>query len=69
MKDLNDVKNQLNKIKNEMDVLKKKRFDEFMDGFQIISTKLKETYQVLQPYYHIFVLTPYSRQLADHHGR
>lgn len=46
MKDLNDVKNHLNELKNRMDALKKKRFDEFMDGFQIISTKLKETYQV-----------------------
>lgn len=37
----------MNEKKNEIDKLKKERFDLFINGFNIISTKLKETYQTL----------------------
>jgi len=34
-------------LKANIDNLKKKRFDEFMGGFNLIGSKLKETYQVI----------------------
>ena len=46
LKELNDIKDQLNKVKNDIETLKKNRFDEFMKGFNLIGAKLKETYQV-----------------------
>ena len=34
-------------MKDEHSTLKRKRHDEFMHGFQIISTKLKEMYRLI----------------------
>lgn len=33
-------------MKQEFDELKKLRFKQFIDGYNMINTKLKETYQV-----------------------
>ena len=46
LKELNDIKDQLNKVKSDIETLKKNRFDEFMKGFNLIGAKLKETSQV-----------------------
>lgn len=45
-KDLDAVTAERDTIKNEVDTLRKARLDEFMQGFNIISQKLKEMYQV-----------------------
>ena len=37
----------MQQIYNENDTLKKKRQNDFMEGFNLISSKLKETYQTL----------------------
>jgi len=46
MKELDDIRNLAKTLKINIDTLKKKRFDEFMSGFNLIGAKLKETYQV-----------------------
>jgi len=43
---LEDIRNLAKTLKTNIDTLKKKRFDEFMGGFNLIGSKLKETYQV-----------------------
>jgi len=45
--DYNDTVEKLEKAKQVYDMVKKKRYDEFMEGFNIISSKLKEMYQVI----------------------
>ncbi|AQZ17064.1 SMC4 (YLR086W) [Zygosaccharomyces parabailii] len=45
--DLNQVVQQRDTVKNQLDNLKKNRFDEFMQGFGIISMTLKEMYQMI----------------------
>ena len=37
----------MGEIRKEIDELRKKRFEEFMSGFNVINCKLKETYQLL----------------------
>lgn len=44
--DLEVTVSKKNEIKATLETLKKKRLDEFMIGFNAISTKLKEMYQV-----------------------
>ena len=44
--DYNDTLDKLDKAKQIYEMVKKKRYDEFMEGFNIISMKLKEMYQV-----------------------
>ena len=44
---LKEVEGILNTMKDEHSNLKKKRHDEFMQGFNIISTKLKEMYRLI----------------------
>lgn len=44
--DVQDVTRQRDEAKSNYDELRKKRLDEFMHGFTIISSKLKEMYQV-----------------------
>lgn len=44
--DLDSVTAKRDEIKREVETLRKKRLDEFMSGFNIISQKLKEMYQV-----------------------
>ncbi|KAG0768410.1 hypothetical protein G6F57_001793 [Rhizopus arrhizus] len=46
-KDLDAVTAERDTIKNEVDTLRKARLDEFMQGFNIISQKLKEMYQMI----------------------
>ncbi|KAG1471270.1 hypothetical protein G6F56_002222 [Rhizopus delemar] len=46
-KDLDTVTAERNTIKNEVDDLRNARLDEFMRGFNIISQKLKEMYQMI----------------------
>nr|AAS90118.1 condensin subunit [Tetrahymena thermophila] len=41
------VKNRISELKVDIDRLKKERFEKFMSGFNLISAKLKETYQTL----------------------
>lgn len=36
----------LNKAKHIFDAVKTRRYNEFMEGFNVISAKLKEMYQV-----------------------
>ena len=43
---MEDIRNLAKTLKANIDTLKKKRFDEFMGGFNLIGSKLKETYQV-----------------------
>lgn len=45
--DLNQAVQERDKVKEKLDELKKKRFDEFMQGFGIISMTLKEMYQMI----------------------
>jgi structural maintenance of chromosome 4 len=45
-KDLEDITIQRDEQKQVYDALRKKRLDEFMTGFSLISMKLKEMYQV-----------------------
>jgi structural maintenance of chromosome 4 len=40
------VKSRITELKVDIDRLKKERFEKFMSGFNLISAKLKETYQV-----------------------
>mmetsp|Transcript_32490 Transcript_32490/g.29322 ORF Transcript_32490/g.29322 Transcript_32490/m.29322 type:complete len:269 (-) Transcript_32490:296-1102(-) len=47
LNELNEVKEQMTKFKHSIDDLKKKRFNEFMKGFTVITSKLKDTYQIL----------------------
>ena len=42
-----DIKQKLENNKNQLDELKNNRRKQFLDGFNIISSKLKETYQML----------------------
>lgn len=44
--DLDSVTSDRDIVKSEVETLRKKRLDEFMSGFNIISQKLKEMYQV-----------------------
>ena len=44
---LKEVETILNTMKEEHSNLKKRRHDEFMQGFNIISTKLKEMYRLI----------------------
>jgi structural maintenance of chromosome 4 len=44
--DFNNTIEKLEKAKKVYDTVKKKRYDEFMEGFNTISGKLKEMYQV-----------------------
>lgn len=44
--DLDAVTGERDIVKTEVETLRKKRLDEFMSGFNIISQKLKEMYQV-----------------------
>jgi len=45
-KDLENITNQRDAQKGKYDGLRKQRLDEFMAGFNLISLKLKEMYQV-----------------------
>ena len=45
--DLEKARAHIEEIKNHVDNLKKTRFDEFMNGFNVINCKLRETYQVI----------------------
>jgi len=45
-KDLEEITTKRDKYKKEYDRLRKQRFEEFMEGFNLISRKLKEMYQV-----------------------
>lgn len=47
VEDLNTVTQQRDDIKKQYDELRKKRLDEFMAGFNAISLKLKEMYQMI----------------------
>lgn len=44
--DLNAITRKRDDVKSEVERLRKQRLDEFMHGFNIISQKLKEMYQV-----------------------
>lgn len=44
---LEDVTTRRNEMREALDGVKKKRFHEFTEGFQIISRKLKEMYQMI----------------------
>ncbi|KAI8084576.1 RecF/RecN/SMC [Halteromyces radiatus] len=45
--DLESITMKRDQVKNEVDTLRKRRLDEFMHGFNIISQKLKEMYQMI----------------------
>lgn len=45
--DLNNAVQKRDEVKEQLGILKKKRFDEFMAGFNIISMTLKEMYQMI----------------------
>ncbi|XP_042418803.1 structural maintenance of chromosomes protein 4-like [Zingiber officinale] len=47
VEELNAVKQECDEVKKHYDELKKRRLDEFMAGFNIISLKLKEMYQMI----------------------
>ncbi|KAI8147562.1 hypothetical protein BJV82DRAFT_351738 [Fennellomyces sp. T-0311] len=47
VKELNEVTAKRDGVKNEAERLRKQRLDEFMQGFNIISQKLKEMYQMI----------------------
>lgn len=43
---MNQTVDKLNKAKQIFDCVKARRYNEFMEGFNVISAKLKEMYQV-----------------------
>lgn len=45
-RDLQEVTNARDAVKKQYDDLRKRRLDEFMQSFNVISQKLKEMYQV-----------------------
>ncbi|CAI4046012.1 hypothetical protein SKDZ_12G1360 [Saccharomyces kudriavzevii ZP591] len=45
--DLNQAVQKRDEVKEQLEILKKNRFDEFMNGFNIISMTLKEMYQMI----------------------
>ncbi|CEP10094.1 hypothetical protein [Parasitella parasitica] len=45
--DLDSVTSRRDEVKAEVEALRKKRLDEFMSGFNVISQKLKEMYQMI----------------------
>jgi len=45
--DYEGVNNQREETRKQLEILRQKRLDEFMDGFSIISMKLKEMYQMI----------------------
>ncbi|KMZ71392.1 Structural maintenance of chromosomes protein [Zostera marina] len=47
VEELNSATQERDNLKNQYDDLKKRRLDEFMSGFNIISLKLKEMYQMI----------------------
>ncbi|KAI9257368.1 hypothetical protein BDA99DRAFT_441174 [Phascolomyces articulosus] len=47
VEELNEVTAKRDDVKNEAESLRKQRLDEFMQGFNIISQKLKEMYQMI----------------------
>ncbi|GMH05121.1 hypothetical protein Nepgr_006961 [Nepenthes gracilis] len=47
VEELNTVTEERDQIKKQYDEWRKKRLDEFMDGFNVISLKLKEMYQMI----------------------
>eukprot|EP01017_Pseudomicrothorax_dubius_P040050 TRINITY_DN6221_c0_g1_i4.p1 TRINITY_DN6221_c0_g1~~TRINITY_DN6221_c0_g1_i4.p1 ORF type:complete len:494 (-),score=192.72 TRINITY_DN6221_c0_g1_i4:140-1621(-) len=46
-REMNEINEKIGNCRTRSEQLKRTRFDEFMAGFTIISTKLKETYQLL----------------------
>lgn len=58
-KDLDLVTDERDTVKFEVEALRKKRLDEFMSGFNIISQKLKEMYQVKKALRSIKILSVY----------
>lgn len=44
--DFDNTKDRLQKAKDILDKIKERRHNEFMEGYNIISSKLKEMYQV-----------------------
>jgi chromosome segregation ATPase len=48
--ELEDIKGDVQEARNEYEKLRKKRSDEFMCGFIMISARLKEMYQVRNSY-------------------
>jgi hypothetical protein len=53
-KDLEEITSKRDECKKEFDRLRKQRLEEFMQGFTLISQKLKEMYQVF--YLHSFLI-------------
>lgn len=49
--DFNATNEKLQKAKDIFDKIKTKRYEEFMEGYTIISGKLKEMYQVILLFY------------------
>ena len=54
--ELEKARMQIDELKNQVDNLKKTRFDEFMAGFNQINCKLKETYQVFYQNLTFFII-------------
>ena len=50
VKELDDVTNDRDQKRKEHEAMRKQRLDEFMTGFSVITTKLKEMYQVLNDF-------------------
>jgi structural maintenance of chromosome 4 len=50
-KDLEEITTKYDECKKEYDRLRKQRLEEFMHGFNLISQKLKEMYQVFILHY------------------
>lgn len=46
MKELDEVTSERDQKRREHEAMRKQRLDEFMAGFSVITTKLKEMYQV-----------------------
>lgn len=50
VKELDDVTNDRDQKRKEHEAMRKQRLDEFMTGFSVITTKLKEMYQVFNDF-------------------
>ena len=63
-KDLDEITAARDNAKARFDQFRKTRLEEFMTGFNTISSKLKEMYQVSLAHY---LLSPLLRSIADDH--
>lgn len=64
LKELDTITVERDTARGNYESLRKKRLDEFMTGFSVITSKLKEMYQVKQYSYHLFIFLFCSQMIT-----